>query len=280
MNCPSIKPNFVGIGGQKCASTWFSECLRSHPEVFVSSPKELRYFTENKSRGFEWYLKFFEQAATQKLRGEFSSNYIYFPESAEEIRRALGDIKIIAVVREPVERALSHIKHLIRDGELQEISGEISRRQLEDILREHPEVYLNSCYHAGLQKYYDVFGSPSLFVVNQSLCRENGSHVLNALWSFLGVASDNNIAEVDQVVSAGIVPRSLWLEKLRKNAYTMAKTRAPHTLNWVKKSGLSAAYRKVNAGRAIVFSKEAAELLGDICSEDWCATQRKLSISS
>ena len=274
----TVKPNFVGIGGQKCASTWISECLRSHPEIFMSSPKELRYFVDNESKGIEWYLKFFEDASSYRYRGEFASNYIYWPESAQKIKDALGDVKIMAVVRDPVERALSHIKHLIRDGDLPEMSGEITKSNLEDILGKHPKVLSNSCYQPGLKKYCEVFGAASVFIVSQATCRENGRRVLETLWIFLGVDASADIAEANQVVSAGVNPKFSWLEKLRKKIFSFAKFRAPWLINWVKKSGLSSAYRKVNRGENIVYSQEATEHLKDLCSDDWRATQEMLTV--
>jgi len=274
----TVKPNFVGIGGQKCASTWLSECLRSHPEVFMSSPKELRYFVDNESRGLEWYLKFFEDAGSYKCRGEFASNYIYWPESAEKIKDALGDVKIIAVVRDPVERSLSHLKHLIRDGDLPEMSGAITKSHLQDILKKHPKVLSNSFYQPGLKKYCEVFGDSSVFIVSQSACRENGRRVLEALWSFLEVHKDEDIAEADQVVSAGVNPKFSWLETLRNKTFVFAKYRAPWLINWVKKSGLSSAYRKVNRGEELVFSIEAAEHLKGCCADDWQATEAMLTV--
>ena len=54
-------PNLIGIGAQKCATTWFSECLRSHPDIFVSSPKEIKYFLYHENKGLNWYGSFFEK---------------------------------------------------------------------------------------------------------------------------------------------------------------------------------------------------------------------------
>ncbi|SDJ09623.1 sulfotransferase domain-containing protein [Billgrantia gudaonensis] len=273
-----VKPNFIGIGGQKCASTWLSECLRSHPEIFMSSPKELRYFVDNENKGLEWYLAFFENAADYKYRGEFASNYIYWPGSAQKIKDALGDVKIIAVVREPVSRALSHIKHLIRDGSLPEMSGEIPQNSLEDIIGKHPEVLSNSCYLPGLKKYCEVFGDASVFIVCQSTCLNNGRHVLGELWSFLGVCESADITEADQVVSAGVNPKFSWLENLRAKVFVFSKYRAPWLINWVKRTGFSSLYRKVNRGDELVFSPEAAEYLKELCADDWRATQKMLTV--
>ena len=167
-------PNFIGIGGQKCASTWLSECLRSHPDIFMSSPKELKYFSSNNDKDFDWYIKFFSKASKFKYRGEFSSNYIYHAESAEKIKHKLGDVKVIAVVRDPVERSLSHIKHLVRDGKIKQISGEISLTSFKNFLIDDNSILTNSLYQPGLNAYHKAFGKDSLFIVSQEKCMENG----------------------------------------------------------------------------------------------------------
>lgn len=272
------KPNLIGIGGQKCASTWLSECLRSHPEVFMSSPKELRFFVDNESKGVDWYFGFFESAADFTYRAEFSSNYIYWPESAEKIKSTLGDVKVIAVVREPADRSLSHIKHLIRDGDLLPKKGEITKKHLEEIVDQHPKVLSNSYYQPGLQKYRDVFGKDAVFVVCQKTCRDSGKFVLDALWNFLEIGSAFEITEVDKVVSAGINPKFSQLEAFRKYLFSAAKYRAPWFINWIKKSGLSSLYRNLNSGEKIFFSHEAEEYIQSLCAEDWYSTQAILSI--
>ena len=256
-----VKPNFIGIGGQKCASTWFSECLRSHPEIFMSSPKELRYFSDNMAKGLDWYLYHFRSSAQCKLRGEFSSNYIYWPESARRIKNEFGDVKILAVVRDPVDRSLSHVKHLIRDGVLPRMSGEISRYQLEKIIFDNPEVLSNSMYQPGLKAYVDVFGANSVLVVDQQDCLERGEDVMASVWSFLEVKSDFFIPEVDKLISEGVNPRYHILESFRIGAFSYFKYRAPWLINWIKKSGLSQTYRKLNKGAELSFSSEALELL-------------------
>ena len=48
-------PSFIGIGAQRCGTTWLYESLAAHPEVYVSRPKELYFFTKNYMRGLDWY---------------------------------------------------------------------------------------------------------------------------------------------------------------------------------------------------------------------------------
>ena len=259
-----VKPNFIGIGGQKCASTWLSECLRSHPEIFMSSPKEIKYFTDQEHNGIDWYLDFFKKSSSYSSRGEFASNYIYKPESAEKIKETLGNIKIIGVVREPVSRSLSHIKHLIRDGDIPNMSGQITTAMLQQILQQHPQVLSNSLYLPGLTKYIETFSPKSVFIVNQATCLSNGKLVLEALWKFLEVDDTCWIGMANEIVSVGINPKFAKLESVRIKIFRAVKYNAPSVINWVKKIGLSSAYRRINSGKSFEKLKQFAKEYGTL----------------
>jgi hypothetical protein len=274
----SVKPNFVGIGGQKCASTWLSECLRAHPQVFMSSPKELRYFSDNFDKGIDWYLDFFKNSGSYKCRGEFASNYIYSFQAAERIKSELGDIKVVAVVREPVERALSHIKHLIRDGDLPYMKGELEESDIRKILEKYPSVVNNSCYKKGLDKYREIFGISSVFIVSQETCKETPDLVLNALWEFFGVKKGVDISEGNKIVSAGVNPRFFWLEEVRRAFFGFARYRAPWIINLARKLGFSSVYRTINRGKDVTLSEDAENYLRRLCSDDWSETKRMLTV--
>lgn len=49
-------PTFIGIGAMKCATTWISECLRCHPEIFMNCPTEIHLFSNHYDKGFDWYI--------------------------------------------------------------------------------------------------------------------------------------------------------------------------------------------------------------------------------
>ncbi|MEL6971513.1 MAG: hypothetical protein AAFO02_15215, partial [Bacteroidota bacterium] len=83
-------PNFVGVGGHKCGSTWLSECLRDHPEVYMSNPKEIGFFGQNFTKGLAWYLGFYEGVKGQRAIGEFTSIYLHQDQVPERIRSLIG----------------------------------------------------------------------------------------------------------------------------------------------------------------------------------------------
>ena len=276
---PLRSPTFLGIGGQKCASTWLSESLRRHPQVFISSPKELRYFVDNQHQSLDWYLNHFKGAAAARHCGEFSSNYIYYPEITARIKKDLGVIKIIAIVREPMSRTLSHLKHLIRDERLPAHSGRIDAEAFDAMVKKEPTLLSHSRYAAGLQAFVGEFGRDNVLVLDQGDCLQNGVAVEQCVWRFLGVDSTVESPNAERLVSHGIIPNHFWLERLRQLLYKQLKRRAPQLINVVRRSGLSNIYRHWNEGQEISFSDCALDYIAHHLGDDWSNTQKYLTFS-
>ena len=109
-------PDFLGIGTQKGGTTYLHGLLQQHPQVFLAHPKELHYFSLHHQRGLDWYGRHFEAAAPDQRCGEVTPYYLFHPLAAERIAAALPDVKLIVLLRDPVERALSQYFHSKRLG--------------------------------------------------------------------------------------------------------------------------------------------------------------------
>ena len=120
-----VLPTFLIIGAQRAATTSLFTNLRRHPEVLgprtadtsVSWWKELHFFDENYWRGEDWYRAFFplevRQRAYRRLGrelacGEATPYYLFHPAVPERVKETLPDARLIALLRNPVERAYSH----------------------------------------------------------------------------------------------------------------------------------------------------------------------------
>ena len=108
--------NFIGVGAQKSGTSWIYACLYEHPEI-CAPIKEIHFFSRPRyEKGIAWYEKQFDRCAVEKLRGEFSTSYLYTPEAAARIHAAYPDAKIIAVLRNPIDRAYSQYRNAIKAG--------------------------------------------------------------------------------------------------------------------------------------------------------------------
>ncbi len=124
-------PNFLIIGAQKAGTTALYYALSRHPDIFMSPVKEPAYFTaENAFRDtsgpgdetaqvitdLHEYETLFAEGQHVIARGEASTSYLYDANAAEKIKHLIPDVKLIAILRNPVDRAYSNFLHLRRDG--------------------------------------------------------------------------------------------------------------------------------------------------------------------
>jgi hypothetical protein len=139
-------PNLLVVGTQRSGTTSLYHYLRQHPEVFMPSRKEPRFFVSSIYRNIdpgdpycmslrrnsiytlEDYAKLFEDVTTERAIGEASTEYLYYYDTViPQIKRFLGDVKIVAILRDPVDRAFSAYTHVLRE-------------QFEVLCAEKPEV--------------------------------------------------------------------------------------------------------------------------------------------
>jgi hypothetical protein len=101
-------PNFVLIGALRSGTTSLARQLGAHPDVFVALQKEVRFFNRYFDRGVEWYRKQFAGAGTELAVGEATPTYMYDEQAMARIADLLPDVRLIAILRDPVDRAYSH----------------------------------------------------------------------------------------------------------------------------------------------------------------------------
>jgi hypothetical protein len=115
-------PSFILVGAQRAGTTSLFRALMSHPQVFGANYyKGVNYFDVNYTRDFSWYQGHFPTASHLRSRSrsaggdpvtfEASGYYLFHPCAAERIARHLPEVKILAMLRDPVERAYSAYKH-------------------------------------------------------------------------------------------------------------------------------------------------------------------------
>ncbi len=109
-----MQPNFLIIGPQKSGTSSVYNVLKKHPDIYMPEKKELCFFNKDEhfSKGKEFYDAFFEQAPPNKLAcGEATPEYFNYPNTPARIQHYLKSMKLIAIVRNPIERAYSQYWH-------------------------------------------------------------------------------------------------------------------------------------------------------------------------
>jgi Sulfotransferase domain len=180
-----VLPNLVVIGAAKCGTTSLHAYLDAHPEVAMSREKELHFFVERKNwgRGLAWYESQFDDAAP--VRGESSPGYSAFPlyegvveRMAETIPRA----KLVYLVRDPVERIVSHYTH--RTVNWPEM-GTLEQALADSHVREW--LVAPSRYWLQLERYLSRFPAEQILVVDSDELHAAREEVLRSIFAFLRV---------------------------------------------------------------------------------------------
>lgn len=181
-------PNLVVIGAMKCATTALHRYLDGHPDIAMSTPKELNFFFgPNWNRGPGWYGEHFRPAAA---RGESSPGYTSpdHPEVAARMAAVIPDTRLIYLVRDPVDRALSQYRHHWADG--------TENRPLREALFDPGSQYVSrSRYCERLLPFLEHFDVRRLAIVSQERLRADPRGVLHGLFRFAGV-DDGRAPEV------------------------------------------------------------------------------------
>ena len=111
-------PDFIVAGVQKGGTTFLYQEMLRHPQIRGSLTKEVHFFDGNFDKGVDWYSGMFSRSSSngKVIRGEASPAYIFHPAAIRRIAETLPDPRLIIILRDPVQRALSQYKHERRLG--------------------------------------------------------------------------------------------------------------------------------------------------------------------
>jgi hypothetical protein len=177
-----VKPTFLGIGAQKCASSWIRNVLHDHPEVFVSHPREVDFFSYHYNRGYSWYERHFDSAGSAKAIGEISPSYFCDPLAPVWVRECQRDVKLILTLRDPIARAFSNHLHEIRMGHFRGTD-----LRFEAGLESNPMYLFQSRYGTHLANWLKAFPKEQMLVLVQEEIQANAVAQARRLYSFLDV---------------------------------------------------------------------------------------------
>ena len=206
-------PDFLIIGGQKCGTTWLWNMLKQHPDTDLPMSKEIHYFggIENFRKGREWYFEHFRDIDPGKLTGEASTTYLFdrvpywynqskqleydefLPPIAELVRQELPNVKIIAILRDPVRRAISGYQHYLRmaaTGKRMEKGKKTVFKSLRKVALESPKVRLveYGFYTQYLKVWMEIFPKDrfKIFFFEEAVLK-NPEQTVTELYDFLNI---------------------------------------------------------------------------------------------
>ena len=227
-------PNFLIIGAAKSGTTALYAYLKQHPQIFMSPFKEPRFFAfqDNPPRfqgprdqanainnktitSIDKYLDLFKGVTTEIAIGEASPAYIHVPGTAERIQRLIPNVKLIAILRHPAERAFSSFLHLKREGyepldfgqALIEESNRTSKNW--EFLWQYKGL---GFYYEQLNQYYRVFDQTQIRVYLYDDLQENPENLMRDIFEFLNVDS-SFVPDTSKKINTSGIPKSKKLKE-------------------------------------------------------------------
>lgn len=224
-----VWPNFLVIGAAKCGTTSLYHYLKTHPEVYMSPIKEPNFFStdinpENFSRQYKdiekrkrlnldeyvkgdmkrevWgyfvrerhhYTGLFKNATDAKAIGEISNSYLFSKEAAINIRNTLPAVKLIAILRNPVERMYSHYIANLRDGKTYKPFRQEVEEDFNQIVKGW---YTTHCYvemglyYQQVKRFLDLFPTEQIKILLYDDLKKKPEALLQEICRFLGIDSE------------------------------------------------------------------------------------------
>lgn len=180
-------PNFFVIGAAKCGTTSLCALLGQHPQVFMSNPKELHFFSKDClfTRGLEWYEAYFREAQDEIAVGEGSttySNQCIYPDAPERIAQYLPRGRLIYIVRHPLDRILSNWLYVLHIRKWPHV-----RKSLDETVRRWPRYINVSMYWKQISVYRRHFSDAQILPLFFEDLIATPGPVMRRCFEFLGV---------------------------------------------------------------------------------------------
>jgi len=261
------KPNLFVIGAMKSGTTSLHEYLNTHPQIAMSEWKEPAYFVEELTlrRGEDWYLSLFKSDEQYRYLGESSTHYTRLPVFqgvAERLHRFNPDARLIYIMRNPLDRIVSHYWHNTQIRDFKRGGGE--PRSLSRAVREDPQYLAFGDYATQLRPYIDLFGREAVYTLTFEMLVQDPQRELNHIYEWLDLPShplgDQSAQAHNQrpqgitgAAGAGILYRIRF-----SNTWHRVASYVP---TWMKEWAKRRAYRAVDDRQS---EKEIARLRAEI----------------
>ena len=241
-------PNFLIIGAGKSGTTSLYHYLKQHPQVYMSPVKEPKFFAvEGKKLDFrgpndeismnrgsitdiDAYRALFKGVTSEKAIGEASTLYLHSPEAPGRIRHYIPEAKLVAILRDPVERAYSSFVQRVQKGDEPLSDFAEALREEENGMRNNWAPRWQSkrigCYYTHLKRYYDIFDREQIKVYLYEDLKGDPVGVAQSVFRFLEV-NDTFVPNVSLIHNVSGIPKSRALQAFISKPSPLKSTLKP-----------------------------------------------------
>ena len=200
------KPDFLIIGTQRGGTTSLNHVLSKHADIRMSSRKEIHFFDKFFRNGAAWYESFFpdDDVTPKTRRGEATPMYLFHPHVPARVRQLLPDVRLIVLLRDPVQRAYSHYmlerernaESIASFREAVELEDERVSKETEKLLKD-PEYFSTDfarytymrrgLYGEQLQRWFEYFQRDRFLILRSEDLFSDPDTELRKINDFLGI---------------------------------------------------------------------------------------------
>jgi hypothetical protein len=191
-------PDFVVIGTQKGGTSYFYDLLTEHPLVSRAAAKELHFFDNKFAEGVGWYRRCFSEGkhvdGHRTITGEASPSYLFDPQVPERMAQIVPEARLIALLRNPIDRAYSHYQMEVRRGKEERSFKDATQEEMTSVEGEGntvdvPHAYLRRGLYAEQLERFSFFADRArLLVIKSENLFTRRLEVLERVWRFFRLA--------------------------------------------------------------------------------------------
>lgn len=189
-------PNFLVIGTQKGGTTTLHRIMMRHSKIYLPECKEVQYFSLNYEKGIKWYANHFNESKWWQIKGEITPYYLFHPKAAKRIKETIPRVKLIVLLRNPIDRTISQYYHAKRHGfealELEKaIKAEKFRLSRNNIYNHQKHSYIaRSKYAEQLSIYESLFPAKNIKLIKSENLFDMPRETWKDIQEFLGIKKE------------------------------------------------------------------------------------------
>lgn len=221
----NFKIDFIGIGAGKSGTTWLSSCLALHPQICLSEPKEINYFNyadihrfhqkksnvnKNNTKPFSWYQKHFKHCRKDAIKGEFSVSYMIDEKAPLFIKQRFPNIKLLACLRNPIDRAYSHYWAA-------KSYRKIEKKSFEAVIKDDSVYIQHGFYQKYLNRYLKYFNKDQILIILLDDILSKPEEVAAEVYNFLNVSNNVNISLRNTTKNTAMESRFSLMEPIMRH---------------------------------------------------------------
>lgn len=251
-------PDFIIVGAMKCGTSTLAAQLGAQTHGFMTDPKEPNFFSDDDvyDQGLDWYHALFASAPQGALLGEASTHYTKlptYPHTLERMQAALPDVKIVYMIRNPMQRAVSHFIHEWSMGNLD--------ADLSKALTDVPEIQHYGCYHMQIAPFVAAYGAENVLLSSLEQLKSAPQEELSRIAGFIGMPGPIQ-----------------WQEDLSQQNASAERIRSNPLIDFVVANPVTTALRRTlvpkslrSAIRSSLTMKDRPEIPADQQAQLWAA---------